>query len=194
MGKFDGFKLKTSNRGGRRYMPYAFTEHGVTMLANLLRSETAINMSIAIVRAFIMLRQMTVQYKSLEEKIKKLEKKYNRNFKNIYEALTLLLEEKQQHGDWENREKLVLKNKKMPEQNRNKSSLGEFGLIEHLTKNIELQNASSVLGVGDDAAVIDHFGKQTVITTDLLVEGVHFDLAYTPLKHLGYKSCDRKPE
>lgn len=68
------------------------------------------------------------------------------------------------------------------------SELGEFGLIEHLTKNIELQNASSVLGVGDDAAVIDHFGKQTVITTDLLIEGVHFDLAYTPLKHLGYKS------
>lgn len=68
------------------------------------------------------------------------------------------------------------------------SKLGEFGLIEHLTKNIEIQNASSLLGVGDDAAVIDHFGKQTVITTDLLVEGVHFDLMYTPLKHLGYKS------
>lgn len=68
------------------------------------------------------------------------------------------------------------------------SSLGEFGLIEHLTRNIELQNASSVLGVGDDAAVIDHFGKQTVITTDLLLESVHFDLMYTPLKHLGYKS------
>lgn len=68
------------------------------------------------------------------------------------------------------------------------SSLGEFALIDHLTKNIELQNASSVLGVGDDAAVIDHFGKQTVVTTDLLVEGVHFDLMYTPLKHLGYKS------
>lgn len=68
------------------------------------------------------------------------------------------------------------------------SDLGEFGLIEHLTKNIELQNASSLLGVGDDAAVIDHFGKQTVITTDLLLEGVHFDLMYTPLKHLGYKS------
>ena len=67
------------------------------------------------------------------------------------------------------------------------SSLGEFGLIHHLTKNIELQNASSVLGVGDDAAVIDHFGKQTVITTDLLIEGIHFDLLYTPLKHLGYK-------
>jgi thiamine-monophosphate kinase len=68
------------------------------------------------------------------------------------------------------------------------SSLGEFGLIEHLTKNIELQNVSSILGVGDDAAVIDHFGKQSVITTDLLIEGVHFDLVYTPLKHLGYKS------
>jgi len=68
------------------------------------------------------------------------------------------------------------------------ASLGEFGLIEHLTKNIELQNASSVLGVGDDAAVIDNFGKQTVVSTDLLIEGVHFDLIYTPLKHLGYKS------
>lgn len=68
------------------------------------------------------------------------------------------------------------------------SSLGEFGLIDHLTRNIELQNASSLLGVGDDAAVIDHFGKQTVISTDLLLEGVHFDLMYTPLKHLGYKS------
>ncbi len=68
------------------------------------------------------------------------------------------------------------------------SSLGEFGLIDHLTRHIELQNASSLLGVGDDAAVIDHFGKQTVVTNDLLIEGVHFDLIYTPLKHLGYKS------
>ncbi|WP_276479497.1 thiamine-phosphate kinase [Paraflavitalea pollutisoli] len=68
------------------------------------------------------------------------------------------------------------------------NDLGEFGLIDHLTKNIELQNVSSLLGVGDDAAVIDHFGKQTVVSTDMLVEGVHFDLAYTPLKHLGYKS------
>jgi len=68
------------------------------------------------------------------------------------------------------------------------SSLGEFGLIEHLTKNIEIHNASSILGVGDDAAVIDHFGKQTVVTNDLLIEGVHFDLMYMPLKHLGYKT------
>jgi thiamine-monophosphate kinase len=68
------------------------------------------------------------------------------------------------------------------------SSLGEFGLIEHLTANIEIKNASTLVGVGDDAAVIDHFGRQTVITTDLLIEGVHFDLVYTPLRHLGYKS------
>jgi thiamine-monophosphate kinase len=68
------------------------------------------------------------------------------------------------------------------------SSLGEFGLIDHLTKNIEIHNASTILGVGDDAAVIDHFGKQTLISTDLLIEGIHFDLTYTPLKHLGYKA------
>lgn len=68
------------------------------------------------------------------------------------------------------------------------ASLGEFGLIEHLTKNIEIQNASTIVGVGDDAAIIDHFGKQTVISTDLLIEGIHFDLMYTPLRHLGYKS------
>lgn len=68
------------------------------------------------------------------------------------------------------------------------NSLGEFGLIEHLTKNIELQNLSSIVGVGDDAAILDHYGKQIVVTTDLLIEGVHFDLTYTPLRHLGYKS------
>jgi len=68
------------------------------------------------------------------------------------------------------------------------AALGEFGLIDHLTRNFEIQNASTIVSVGDDAAVIDHFGKQTVITTDLLLEGVHFDLMYTPLKHLGYKS------
>jgi thiamine-monophosphate kinase len=60
------------------------------------------------------------------------------------------------------------------------TSLGEFGLIDHLTKNIEIRNASTILGVGDDAAVIDHFGKQTVLSTDMLVRNIHFDLMYTP--------------
>jgi thiamine-monophosphate kinase len=68
------------------------------------------------------------------------------------------------------------------------ATLGEFGLIDHLTKNFEIKNASTIVSVGDDAAVIDHFGKQTVVTTDMLLEGIHFDLMYTPLKHLGYKS------
>ncbi len=76
----------------------------------------------------------------------------------------------------------------MSESRTEVSTLGEFGLIDHLTKNIEIQNASTIIGVGDDAAVIDHFGKQTVVTNDLLLEGVHFDLMYTPLKHLGYKT------
>ncbi|MDO6818244.1 thiamine-phosphate kinase [Zobellia sp. 1_MG-2023] len=65
--------------------------------------------------------------------------------------------------------------------------LGEFGLIDHLTKNFEITHKSTVKGVGDDAAVIDHKDK-TVLTTDLLIEGVHFDLSYMPLKHLGYKA------
>lgn len=68
------------------------------------------------------------------------------------------------------------------------SSLGEFGLIDFLTKNNETKLASTIVSVGDDAAVIDHYGRQTVVTTDLLIEGIHFDLMYTPLKHLGYKS------
>jgi thiamine-monophosphate kinase len=68
------------------------------------------------------------------------------------------------------------------------ASLGEFGLIDHLTRNNETRNAGTIIGVGDDAAVIDQFGRQSVITTDLLVEGIHFDFMYTPLKHLGYKA------
>ncbi|HEU4606471.1 MAG TPA: thiamine-phosphate kinase [Chitinophagaceae bacterium] len=74
------------------------------------------------------------------------------------------------------------------EQRTEIGSMGEFGLIKHLTRNIEIKQASTIVGVGDDAAVIDHFGRQTVISSDLLLEGVHFDLMYTPLKHLGYKS------
>ena len=69
------------------------------------------------------------------------------------------------------------------------SELGEFGLINHLTKDIKLQNTESVVGVGDDAAVIDNGNMKTLVTTDLLLEGIHFDLTYVPLKHLGYKAA-----
>lgn len=68
------------------------------------------------------------------------------------------------------------------------SELGEFGLIEHLTTNFSIKNSSTILGIGDDAAVLDFKGKSVVVSTDLLVEGVHFDLSYMPLKHLGYKA------
>lgn len=69
------------------------------------------------------------------------------------------------------------------------NNLGEFGLIDHLTKDIHLINPSSRRGVGDDAAIINQEeGKSTVISTDMLVEGIHFDMMYSPLKHLGYKS------
>lgn len=68
------------------------------------------------------------------------------------------------------------------------SQLGEFGLIEHLTKNFKIQQNSTVKSIGDDAAVLNFENRQIVVTTDLLVEGVHFDLSYVPLKHLGYKA------
>lgn len=68
------------------------------------------------------------------------------------------------------------------------NQLGEFGLIKHLTKPTKLKNSSTIKGIGDDAAVIDNGNFQTVISTDALVEGIHFDLMYMPLKHLGYKS------
>ena len=70
----------------------------------------------------------------------------------------------------------------------NIEQLGEFGLIDHLTKQIKLKQTSTLKGIGDDAAVIDFAGKKALISTDMLLEGIHFDLAYTPLKHLGYKS------
>lgn len=68
------------------------------------------------------------------------------------------------------------------------AQLGEFGLIEHLTKHFEINQPSTLKGIGDDAAVLDFKDKKVVVSTDIMVEGVHFDLAYMPLKHLGYKA------
>lgn len=68
------------------------------------------------------------------------------------------------------------------------ATLGEFGLIDHLTKNFVVTNKSTIKGIGDDAAVLEINSKQIVVTTDLLIENVHFDLSYMPLKHLGYKA------
>ncbi len=79
----------------------------------------------------------------------------------------------------------------LEDKNQNRTSLaelGEFGLINHITKYFKVENASTIKAIGDDAAVLDASEKQTLVTTDLLVEGVHFDLSYMPLKHLGYKA------
>ena len=67
--------------------------------------------------------------------------------------------------------------------------LGEFGLIGHLTKDIKLKNESTKKGVGDDCAVMHYGDKETLVSTDMLMEGVHFDLTYVDMKHLGYKSA-----
>lgn len=76
----------------------------------------------------------------------------------------------------------------MTKKNKGINELGEFGLIDLLTRGIEPKNESTIYGVGDDAAVASYSGNKTVITTDILTEGIHFDLTYTPLKHLGYKA------
>ena len=76
----------------------------------------------------------------------------------------------------------------MNKKTNNINELGEIGLIKHLTDKIQLKNKSSILGIGDDAAIINHGKNETVVSTDLLIEGVHFDMVFTPLKHLGYKA------
>lgn len=74
------------------------------------------------------------------------------------------------------------------DESKNIKDLGKFGLIRHLTKQVKIRNEETVSGIGDDAAVIDSPENQLLVTTDLLLEGIHFDLMYTPLKHLGYKA------
>jgi hypothetical protein len=92
-----------------KYYPYAFTEHGVTMLASILRSEKAIAMNILIVRAFIALREMGMHYKKLAEKIRELEEQYNQQFTDIHEVLEILLVEKRKAMDFEARERIGFK-------------------------------------------------------------------------------------
>jgi len=103
-------KISTSNkRGGTRYMPFAFTEQGVAMLSAVLRSDKAIDVNVSIMRAFVMLRQVAFSYKEMAHKLAKLERKYNKQFKDVFEALDLLLQERQSEEDWENRERIGYK-------------------------------------------------------------------------------------
>ena len=99
----------TSSWGGRRYLPYAFTEHGVTMLASILKSEKAVQMNIAVVRAFIALRETALQYKELNKKLAEIEQSTQKHFKDIYQALNYLLDKKQKEEDFSKRERIGFK-------------------------------------------------------------------------------------
>ncbi len=99
----------TSSWGGTRKSPYAFTEHGITMLAGILRSEKAVEMNITIVRAFIALRHVAIQYKKLAEKLAQLETSSNKQFKDVYKALNYLIDKKQTEEDLSKRERIGFK-------------------------------------------------------------------------------------
>jgi phage regulator Rha-like protein len=103
------FVTSSSKWGGARYMPYAFTEHGVTMLASILKSERAVKMNIAIVRAFIAMRKISMHYNELAEKIKELEIRYNKQFSDIYDVLLAMQEDKKTLDDFANRERIGFK-------------------------------------------------------------------------------------
>jgi len=92
-----------------KYLPSAFTEQGVAMLSSVLNSEKAIEVNIIIIRTFVLIRQFALNYKDLQQKITKLEKKYNANFKEIFQALNLLLTDKQQQEDFAKRERIGFK-------------------------------------------------------------------------------------
>lgn len=103
--------ISNSIKMGLRKPPFAFTEQGVAMLSSVLNSEKAIDVNIAIMRTFVLVRQHALNYKELQEKLQKLEKTYNKNFKEIYHALNLLLEEKAVQEEQKNREPIGFKTK-----------------------------------------------------------------------------------
>lgn len=109
--EFEGLRtqIATSKRGGIRYAPFAFTEQGVAMLSSVLNSDKAIEVNIAIMRAFVFIRQYALSHKDLTDKLKKLERKYNKQFKDISEALNYLIGEKQKQIDFEDRERIGFK-------------------------------------------------------------------------------------
>jgi hypothetical protein len=104
-----------SSWGGSRYKPYAFTEHGIAMLSSILNSEKAINANILIIRTFVLMRQFAQDHQELEKRINALEKKYNKDARQIFAALEFLLEEKQeekqQHEDFKSRPRIGFKQK-----------------------------------------------------------------------------------
>jgi hypothetical protein len=102
--------FSTSNkRGGTRYLPFAFTEQGVSMLSSVLNSDKAIDVNIAIMRAFVLIRQYALSHKDLTAKLKKLETKYNKQFKDVYEAINYLLQKDKQQTEQGERKRIGFK-------------------------------------------------------------------------------------
>jgi hypothetical protein len=102
-------QIATSSWGGTRYLPTAFTEQGVAMLSSVLNSEKAIQVNIAIIRTFILLKQSALGYKDLSDKILKLEKKYNKNFKEVFKALEYLMSKKINEDNFDKRDRIGFK-------------------------------------------------------------------------------------
>ena len=109
--EFQGLRSQfaTSNRGGTRYLPSAFTEQGVAMLSSILNSEKAIDVNIAIIRTFVLVKQSVLDYKDLSENLKKLERKSNKNFKEIFTALNYLITTKQEEKTLRERKRIGFK-------------------------------------------------------------------------------------
>jgi hypothetical protein len=99
-------QIVTSSWGGKRYLPYAFTEHGVTMLSSVLKSERAVKISIMIVRAFIAMKEYALNYNELAQKLRQLEQKYDTQFDTINEAINFLIQKKEEEYDQKNRRKI----------------------------------------------------------------------------------------
>jgi hypothetical protein len=104
-------QIATSERGGTRYLPYAFTEQGVAMLSSVLNSEKAIAVNLAIMRTFVLVRRHALNFKDLQSKLQQLEEKYDKNFEEIYQALNLLTRSKAQQDEQAAREPIGFKTK-----------------------------------------------------------------------------------
>jgi hypothetical protein len=102
-------QIATSKSGGNRYLPFAFTEQGVAMLASVLNSPKAIEVNIQIVRAFVLIRQYAISHKDLMEKMKEIEDKSNKKFKDVYEAINYLLKKDKEEVEHKNRNKIGFK-------------------------------------------------------------------------------------
>ena len=106
-------QIVTSKRGGTRYLPSAFTEQGVAMLSSILNSDKAIDVNIAIIRTFVLVKQSVLDYKDLSADLKKLERKSNKNFKEIFIALNHLITKKQEEDTLKDRQRIGFKPDKM---------------------------------------------------------------------------------